>query len=223
MNPRTDEYGGSLENRMRYVTRVIRRIKELCGADYPVSVRYSAASKMRGWNAGALPETVGQWELVKKQMPVSFRGAPAALREAVDECAPDAVLLIGVAASRGAVTPERQGVNEMSARIPDNEGYQPQNESIVPGGPGVLFSTLPVEDMVEAIQAAGVPARLSDDAGRYVCNALLYSALYHLEQRDEPVPAAFIHVPAIPEMGLDVPVLTLEQLIAALSAAIKAI
>lgn len=55
MNPRTDEYGGSLENRLRYVTRVIRRIKELCGADYPVSVRYSAASKMRGWNAGALP------------------------------------------------------------------------------------------------------------------------------------------------------------------------
>lgn len=55
MNPRTDEYGGSLENRMRYVTRVIRRIKELCGEDYPVSVRYSAASKMRGWNAGALP------------------------------------------------------------------------------------------------------------------------------------------------------------------------
>lgn len=55
MNPRTDEYGGSLENRLRYVTRVIRRIKELCGEDYPVAVRYSAASKMRGWNAGALP------------------------------------------------------------------------------------------------------------------------------------------------------------------------
>ena len=55
MNPRTDEYGGSLENRMRYVSRVIRRIKEVCGQDYPVSVRYSAASKMRGWNAGALP------------------------------------------------------------------------------------------------------------------------------------------------------------------------
>ena len=55
MNPRTDEYGGSLENRMRYVVRVIKRIKELCGEDYPVSVRYSAASKMKGWNDGAVP------------------------------------------------------------------------------------------------------------------------------------------------------------------------
>ena len=176
------------------------------------------------WEAvSALPEAVGQWELVKEQMPVSFRGAPRALMEAADRCAPDAVLLVGVAASRGAVTPERQGVNEMSARIPDNEGFQPQNEPVVPGGPEVLYATLPVEDMAEAIQAAGVPARLSDSAGRYVCNALLYSALYYLEQRDDPVPAAFIHVPAIPEMGLDVPTLTLEQLIAALSAAIEAI
>ena len=176
------------------------------------------------WEAvSALPEAVGQWELVKEQMPVSFRGAPRALMEAVDRCAPDAVLLIGVAASRVAVTPERQGVNEMSARIPDNEGFQPQNEPVVPGGPEVLYATLPVEDMAEAIQAAGVPARLSDSAGRYVCNALLYSALYYLEQRDDPVPAAFIHVPAIPEMGLGVPTLTLEQLIAALSAAIEAI
>ena len=81
------------------------------------------------WQAvQALPETVGQWELVKREVPVTFRGAPAALFEAMDECEPDAVLMIGLAASRGAVTPERQGVNEMVARIPDNEGNQPQNE-----------------------------------------------------------------------------------------------
>ena len=55
MNPRTDEYGGSLENRMRFVTRVIKAIKAACGEDYPVLVRYSVASKMRGFNAGAVP------------------------------------------------------------------------------------------------------------------------------------------------------------------------
>lgn len=176
------------------------------------------------WEAvSALPETVGQWELVKKQMPVSFRGAPEALFKALDECEPDAVLLVGVAAGRVAVTPERQGVNEMTARIPDNEGYAPQNEPIVPGGPEVLFSTLPVEDMAEAIQAAGVSAQTSDSAGRYVCNVLLYSALYRLEQADDPIPVAFIHVPAIPEMGLDVPTLTLEEIEKALTAAIEAI
>ena len=178
------------------------------------------------WQAvSALPETVGGWELVKRELPVTFRGAPEALFAAVDEAEPDAVLMVGLAASRGAVTPERQGVNEMVARIPDNEGNQPQNEPVVPGGPEILFSTLPVEDMTEAIQTAGVPARLSDSAGRFVCNALLYSVLYRLEQADDPVPAAFIHVPATPELaeGKDWPTLTLDEIVTALTAAIEAI
>ena len=176
------------------------------------------------WQAvSALPETVGQWELVKKELPVTFRGAPKALFEAMDDCEPDAVLMIGVAASRGMVTPERQGFNEIVARIPDNEGNRPQNEQVVPGGPEVLYSTLPVEDMTEAISALGIPARLSDSAGRYVCNTLLYAALYRVEQADDPIPAAFIHVPATPEMGLDVPTLTLDKIVTALTAAIEAI
>ena len=176
------------------------------------------------WQAvQALPDRGGDRELVKQELPVTFRGAPAALFEALDAHEPDALLMVGVAASRGMVTPERQGVNEKNARIPDNEGYQPQNEPLVPGGPEALFSTLPVEDMTEAIAALGVPARLSDSAGRFVCNALLYSALYHLEQTDDPIPAAFIHVPATPEMGLDVPTLSLDQIVLALQAAIEAI
>lgn len=178
------------------------------------------------WQAvRALPERVGGWELYKRELPVAFRGGPKALFEALEEAEPDAVLMIGLAASRGAVTPERQGFNEMVARIPDNEGYQPQNEPVVPGGRQVLFSTLPVEDMTEAILSAGVPARVSDDAGRFVCNALLYSALYRLEQADDPVPAAFIHVPATPELaeGKDVPTLPLDQITLALQAAIEAI
>lgn len=176
------------------------------------------------WQAvEALPETVGQWELYKKELPVTFRGAPTALFEAMAEAEPDAVLMIGLAGSRGMVTPERQGINEIVARIPDNEGNQPQDEPVIPGGPEVLFSTLPVEDMTEAILAAGVPARLSESAGRFVCNALLYSALYRIEQSDDPIPAAFIHVPATPEMGLDAPTLTLDQIVTALTAAIEAI
>lgn len=178
------------------------------------------------WQAvQTLPETVGGWELYKRELPVTFRGAPEALFAAVDEAEPDAVLMVGLAASRGAVTPERQGVNEMVARIPDNEGNQPQNEPVVPGGPEILFSTLPVEDMTEAIQTAGVPARLSESAGRFVCNALLYSALFELEQMDDPIPAAFIHVPATPELaeGKDWPTLTLDEIVTALTAAIKAI
>ena len=176
------------------------------------------------WQAvQALPDVVGAWELYKKELPVTFCGAPKALLAAMAEAEPDAVLMVGLAGSRGMVTPERQGVNEIVARIPDNEGNQPNNEPVVPGGPEVLYSTLPVEDMTEAIEALGIPARLSESAGRFVCNALLYSVLYELERSEDPVPAAFVHVPATPEMGLDVPALPLTDIVRALQAAIEAI
>ena len=178
------------------------------------------------WQAvQALPDAVGGWELVKRELPVTFRDAPRALFQALDGAEPDAVLMIGLAAGRREVTPELQAVNRISARIPDNGGDQPQNEPVVPGGPEILYSTLPVEEMTDAILSAGIPARLSEDAGRFVCNALLYSALYRLEMSDDPVPAAFVHVPATPELaaGKDVPALPLDSIVSALTAAIEAL
>ena len=57
-NEREDEYGGSLENRMRFTTEIIKSIKAACGDDYPVSVRFSVESKMRGFQQGAVPGEV---------------------------------------------------------------------------------------------------------------------------------------------------------------------
>jgi 2-enoate reductase len=54
-NMRKDEYGGSLENRMRLPREIIEGIKHACGRDFVVSVRYSVVSKMKGFNSGALP------------------------------------------------------------------------------------------------------------------------------------------------------------------------
>ena len=54
-NNRTDEYGGSFENRYRFPVEVVKAIKAECGSDYPVSLRYSAVSKTKGFYQGALP------------------------------------------------------------------------------------------------------------------------------------------------------------------------
>lgn len=54
-NHRTDKYGGSFENRYRFAVEVIRRIKEVCEEDYPVSLRYSVTSKTIDFNVGAVP------------------------------------------------------------------------------------------------------------------------------------------------------------------------
>jgi len=55
MNTRTDEYGGSLENRLRFPIEIVQAIKEKCGSDFPVSLRYSVRSYMKDFNRGALP------------------------------------------------------------------------------------------------------------------------------------------------------------------------
>ena len=84
-NRRTDEYGGSLENRFRFVTEVIREIKRVCGADYPVMVRYSVASKMRGFNAGALPgEAYEEFGRSMEESPAAARLLVAAGADALD-------------------------------------------------------------------------------------------------------------------------------------------
>ena len=54
-NKRTDSYGGSLENRLRFACEVVKRVKKLCGDDYPVSLRYSVVSKTKGFCKGAIP------------------------------------------------------------------------------------------------------------------------------------------------------------------------
>ena len=54
-NKRTDEYGGSFENRYRFAAEVVRAIKEACGEEFPVSLRYSVESKLKGFAEGAVP------------------------------------------------------------------------------------------------------------------------------------------------------------------------
>ena len=112
---------------------------------------------------------------------------------AVERCRPDGVVCFGLAASRTKITPEKVAVNFAHARIPDNDGAQPQNLPLDPRGPAAYFSTLPVLDMVEALEAKNIPAELSLSAGSYVCNAVMYRLLAWATPRG--IPAGFVHVP----------------------------
>lgn len=169
--------------------------------------------------AALLPEQIGPWRLVKCRLPVAFGLAGERCRALIDALRPDAVLMLGQAAGREAVTPELVARNQRWARIPDNAGASPKGEKVIPAGEDALFATLPVRAMTEAIQRAGLPGALSCDAGRYVCNDLYYAVLHHLRSSaftEKPVPAAFVHVPSAAT-------LTPEQTAAALTAAIEAL
>jgi pyroglutamyl-peptidase len=144
-------------------------------------------------------EMLGGWRVRALCLPCSFAAAPPALAAALAG-RPSAVLSLGLAGSRSALSVERVAVNLMDARIPDNAGLQPVDEAIVPGGPAARFSRLPVKAMVHAARQAGVPAELSFSAGSFVCNQVFYQLLHALRRRPL-VPAGFVHVPWATGMG----------------------
>lgn len=134
-------------------------------------------------------------ELVTGELPVSFAAAGPALTALVEQHAPDAVLAVGEAGGRAAITPERWGVNEDFAWIPDNTGGQPLGSAIDPAGPARRGSGFEVDALVSAVLAVGLPADVSDDAGRFLCNHIAYRVA------GLPVPGGFVHVPAVRTRG----------------------
>ena len=166
-------------------------------------------------------------EIIKLEVPTVFSDSIAAVTAAMEQHKPDAVVCVGQAGGRFAVTPERVAINISDARIPDNAGNKPLDEPIAPEGPAAYFSTLPVKAMVAAIREAGIPSSLSNSAGVYVCNHLMYGVLHAAATRFPGVRAGFIHVPYIPEQvarkGGNLPSMALETIAKALEAALYAV
>ena len=171
-----------------------------------------------------LPAQCGAVRIVRQTVPTAFGTSVKTVIEAIQREQPDAVLMVGQAGSRGILTPERQAVNRIRARIPDNAGVQPAEQPVVPGGSPCMQATLPVEEITRAIRDAGVPAAVSEDAGAFVCNQLLYGVLHDLSNRERPIPAGFLHVPRSEEQteGRQ-PALPLAQIVAGLTAAVGAV
>ncbi len=181
---------------------------------------FGGAAENPSWQAvEALPEEIGAYRLHKLPIPTIFGQAAQALLAEAARLKPEVILCIGLAAGRDAVTPERIAVNIRDARIPDNAGAQPRGEFIAPAGPAAYFATVPVEAMAQAIRQAGIPAAVSNTAGTFVCNDVLYSILHH--HAGTGVRCGFIHIPQTPAQGT--PSLPLDQTIRALEAAIQAL
>ena len=168
----------------------------------------------------ALPNSIGGFEITKLVLPVVFGSAAQKAIATAEQLSPHAVLCIGQAGGRDAVTPELVGINLRYAAIPDNGGNEPIDEPIEKGGAAARFSTLPVRKIADAINAVGVPAKVSYSAGAYVCNDVLYSLLAHFDGSGTAV--GFIHVPYCNEQGKE-PCMELDAIVRAITAAIESI
>ena len=146
--------------------------------------------------------------LIKALLPVEFKATTKILKELLKEHQPDGVLSLGQAGNRPEISVERVAINLDNVRssngkrdLPDNAGDTPVDEPIIEGAPTAYFSTLPVWELVKAMQEVDVKAAVSYTAGTYVCNHVMYTVLHEIATKYSHMKAGFIHVPFLPEQN----------------------
>lgn len=146
-----------------------------------------------------LPSTIGNAEVIALEIPTVFNKSLEKIEEAINKYNPDVVLSIGQAGGRFGITPERVAINIDDARIEDNEGNQPVDTNVFADGENAYFTNLPVKAMVAEMVKEGLPASLSNTAGTFVCNHVMYGVLYMIHKKYPHIRGGFIHVPYIPQ------------------------
>jgi pyroglutamyl-peptidase len=159
-------------------------------------------------------------------LPCAYDASVKKLVEAIETLRPDALLMTGQAARRAVVCVERFAHNLDDATAPDNDGALRRALRISRAAPEWLEAKAPVRTIARAIKEAGIPARVSRDAGGFVCNHLYFGALQYLSDKRSAIPAVFVHLPVTPEQaprGANEKRLTPTEASAALRAAAAAI
>ena len=174
----------------------------------------------------SLPAEIQGAEVRWLEVPTVFYKSAKILEEEIRLYQPDIVLCVGQAGGRKGLTPERVAINQDDARIPDNEGNQPIDRPIQLDGPPAYFSSLPIKAMVQAIKEEGLTASVSNTAGTFVCNHLMYQVLYLVEKEFPNIKAGFMHIPYMAEQVVDkphTPAMDLVDIVRGIEAAIRAI
>lgn len=148
--------------------------------------------------------------LLTEILPVEFKRSSERIRELLQIHRPEVVISLGQAGSRKEISVERIAINIDNCRscdgkaiLPDNAGQIIVDEPIETDGSPAYFSTLPVWSLVNAINKMDIPAAVSNTAGTYVCNHVMYTVLYEADRRYPEMRAGFIHVPFLPEQVYD--------------------
>lgn len=172
----------------------------------------------------SLPDVIDNIEIKKVTLPTVFKDSSHVLEENIKSFSPNIVICVGQAGGRSKITPERIAINIDDARIPDNIGNSPIDESIRKDGENAYFSTLPIKAIVDELNKNNIPSSISNTAGTFVCNHIMYEALYLTSKNYPNIKAGFIHIPYIEEQVKDkpnMPYMKKEYIITALELIIK--
>lgn len=128
---------------------------------------------------------IGDYQIVGNTMTVDFKFSASQLIDLIKDIKPDAVISLGLAGGRNKITPERIAINVKDGAA--DKGY---------------LSTLPIRSMVEKLIELGYPASISNTAGTYLCNNVMYEGLHYTATNNLRVPSGFIHIPTSHELAI---------------------
>ena len=146
-----------------------------------------------------------QADVAKLLLPVSFRRAPEVLNEAIGQLQPDVIIAMGQAAEGDKIRLERLAINLMDSAKGDNDGYIPDEEIICSEALLALKTALSVKQLCADCINAGLPTKVSNSAGLYVCNRIYFEALRQTKN------SLFVHIPK--NMDLEIAKQVINQII----------
>ena len=173
-----------------------------------------------------LEDKIMNAEIIKREIPTVFNKSIEVLENLIENEKPDIVICVGQAGGRYDISLERVAINIDDARIKDNEGNQPVDIKIFEDGENAYFTSLPIKRMVKKIREAGIPASISNTAGTFVCNHIMYGLLYLIDKKYPNIRGGFIHVPYLPEQVIskrNMPSMSIENIRKGLRLAVEVV
>jgi len=161
---------------------------------YTVNPTMKIAEELHG-------QIIGGYKIHSEILTVDFKSSGDQLLAHIEKVQPDAVISMGLAGGRYKMTPERIAINVKDGAA-DNEGNQPIDEVIQAQGEPGIMSTLPVRAMVNRLLAEGLPAEVSNTAGTYLCNNVMYEGLHYAATNKPAMKSGFLHIPASHELAI---------------------
>jgi len=183
--------------------------------DYKINPTMQIVEELNG-------KKIDCYDIVGRILSVDFQQSAEQLKQHIEEVKPQIIISLGLAGGRFKVTPERIAINVKDGE-PDNNGYTPVDERIHEEGADAYLTNLPIRSMVNRLQAEGYPAEISNTAGTYLCNNIMYEGLAYAQQH-EGVRAGFIHIPASFELAIQhgkIPGWSIRDLVAAVQLCIE--
>ena len=172
--------------------------------------------------SGEIVKQISGDNIVTAILPVAYTQSAERLLSLIAQHNPDVVICLGQAEGRTSITPEKVAINLDDARLADNEGVLRNDVKILADGPDAYFSTLPLNEIVDAMKAQGIPAAISLSAGAFLCNHVFYVTQNKFAGTN--VRSGFVHVPLMDSQAPEfpgLPTMPLDQMVTAVRAMLE--